>query len=136
MVDPERVDYPVTRIYSDENGVTHFEDGAVALAPGGEIGMLSDSIPGCSIVFRSTGADYDYDWHPTPARQFVLLMTGEIEVEVGDGTVRRFHAGDTLFLEDTEPPGHRTRNTGAVPRYSVFIQTDAEVGYRRPNGTE
>jgi hypothetical protein len=122
--------FPVTRIYSDSAGVTHFEDGVIELSPGGPIGMLSDPIDTARTIFRSTDADYNYDWHPTPARQFILMMSGEIEVEVGDGTVRRFAVGDALFLEDTSPPGHRTRNIGEVPRYSVFIQTESPVPYR------
>lgn len=122
--------FPVTRIHSDASGTTHFEDGMIDIAAAGPLGMLSDPIATARTIFRSTGADYDYDWHPTPARQFILMMSGEIEVEVGDGEVRRFTAGDTLFLEDTSPPGHRTRNIGAVPRYSVFIQTDAPVPFR------
>ncbi|MFW5695577.1 MAG: hypothetical protein ACOCYB_10445 [Alkalispirochaeta sp.] len=122
--------YPITRIFTDSAGITHFEDGLIDLSSAGEIGALSDPIDTNRTLFRSTGADYDYDWHPTPARQFILMMSGEIEIEVGDGAIRRFVAGDTLFLEDTTPPGHRTRNIGAVPRYSVFIQTDAPVPYR------
>ena len=123
--------YPVTRIYTDATGVTHFEDGEVVLHPGGEIGSLSESIQPSSLVLRRTDAGYDYDWHPTPARQFIFLMTGSIEIEVGDGEKRTFSGGTTLFLEDTEPPGHRTRNVGPTPRWSAFVQTDAPVDYRR-----
>ena len=122
--------FPVTRIWADDNGTTHFTDGRIDLADGGSIGMLSDLIPCEGTIFRATGADYDYDWHPTPARQFIFMMSGEIEIEVGDGEVRRFRAGDTLFLEDTEPPGHKSRNIGKVPRYSVFVRTDAPVAFR------
>ena len=122
--------FPVLRIYSDAGGVTHFEDGRIELRSAGEIGRLSDAIGPAEVVFRSTGADYDYDWHPTPARQFVVVVTGAIEIEVGDGERRVIEAGTTLFLEDTEGQGHRTRNVGAVPRYSIFIQTAAAVPYR------
>lgn len=122
--------FPVVRIYSDARGVTHFEDGRLTLRSAGEIGRLSDAVGPAEVVFRSTGADYDYDWHPTPARQFVVVVTGAIEIEVGDGERRVIEAGTTLFLEDTEGPGHRTRNVGAVPRYSIFIQTDGVVPYR------
>jgi len=82
--------YPVTRIWSDSAGVTHFEDGEISLADGGEIGMLSEPMGVDRAIFRSTGADYDYDWHPTPARQLILMMSGEIEIETGiqtDGPV-------------------------------------------------
>ncbi len=120
----------MVRIYSDTEGVTHFEDGRVELRSAGEIGRLSDVIGPAKIIFRSTGADYDYDWHPTPARQFVVVVTGAIEIQVGDGETRVVGAGTTLFLEDTEGRGHRTRNVGGVPRYSIFIQTDGAVPYR------
>lgn len=122
--------FPVVRIYSDEAGVTHFEDGRVALRSAGEIGRLSDAVGPAQVVFRSTGANYDYDWHPTPARQFVVIVTGAVEIEVGDGESRVVEAGTTLFLEDTEGRGHRTRNVGVVPRYSIFIQTEGAVPYR------
>lgn len=122
--------YPVIRVFSDDAGITHFEDGEVALYPSGPIGALSHPIAGATARFRVTGDDYDFDWHPTPARQFILLMSGAIDLEVGDGEVRTIRAGETLFLQDTEPPGHRTRNAGETPRWSVFIQTDAAVEYR------
>jgi mannose-6-phosphate isomerase-like protein (cupin superfamily) len=122
--------FPVIRIRADEAGVTHFEDGAIPLDPAGPIGSLSVPVPDARVLFRSTGPDYDYDWHPTPARQFIFMMSGEIEIETGDGEIRRIGAGQTLFLEDTTPPGHRTRNVGETPRLSVFVQTDAPVPYR------
>ncbi len=123
--------FPVTRIFADDTGTTHFEDGELRLTPAGPIGSLSEAIPGARVMFRRTDGDYDYDWHPTPARQFIFLMNGEIEIEVGDGETRRFSGGQTIFLEDTEPPGHRTRNVGEAPRWSVFVQTDAPVDYRK-----
>lgn len=123
--------FPVIRIYSDDTGVTHFEDGEVSLHPGGAIGNLSAAIGPATVHLRATGADYDYDWHPTPARQLIAMMSGAIEIEVGDGERRTITVGQTLFLEDTDPPGHRTRNIGDVPRYSIFIQTDGTIDYRR-----
>ena len=47
------------------------------------------------------------DWHPAPARQFVLLLKGELEVEVGDGERRAFTPGLIVFLEDTKGKGHK-----------------------------
>ena len=122
--------YPVVRIFTDKSGTTRFEDGEIPLQASGPIGSLSESIGEVRVQFRRTDGDYDYSWHPTPARQFIFLMNGEIEIETGDGEVRRFSGGTTLFLEDVTPPGHRTRNIGETPRWSVFARTDAPVPYR------
>ena len=37
----------------------------------------------------------------------MFLLSGQIEVEAG-GEVRRFAAGDIVFAEDTQGPGHAT----------------------------
>jgi len=48
-----------------------------------------------------------HDWHPTPARQFVLFLKGKLEVEVSDGERRAFTQGSIVFLEDTKGKGHK-----------------------------
>lgn len=111
----------ITRIRADAAGVTRFDEIEIPLESAGEIGRLSAPFRAESVVFRETGADYDYDWHPAPARQLVVLLDGEIEIEVGDGEIRRFGGGEILLLEDTTGRGHRTRNLGAVPRRSLFV---------------
>lgn len=110
----------ITRI-RNQSGVTRFDEIEIPLESAGEIGRLSAPLGTESVVFRETGADYDYDWHPAPARQLVVLLDGEIEIEVGDGEIRRFRGGEILLLEDTAGRGHRTRNVGAVPRRSLFV---------------
>ena len=120
----------VTRIRADESGITRFDEVEIPLEDAGPIGRLSSPVGAESVIFRETGADYDYDWHPAPARQLVVLLDGEIEIEVGTGDVRRFAGGEVLLLEDTAGRGHRTRNVGAVPRRSLFVplSDDARIG--------
>ena len=65
--------------------------------------------------------EYDYDWHRAPQRQFIVLLDGEIEIEVGTGEIRRFRGGEVLLVEDTEGQGHRTRSIGEAPRRSLFL---------------
>jgi hypothetical protein len=48
-----------------------------------------------------------------PRRQFVLVLVGELEVEVSDGEVRRFAPGSLILVEDTWGKGHVSRVVGA-----------------------
>ena len=73
------------------------------------------------MIFRETPGDYDYDWHPAPRRQYIVLLDGEIEITVGGGETRRFRGGDVLLVEDTTGRGHRTRAVDGRPRRSIFI---------------
>ncbi|HEY9479589.1 MAG TPA: hypothetical protein VIP79_05850 [Gemmatimonadaceae bacterium] len=114
----------VTRVFTGADGPTHFEEVDIPLEGAGSIGRLSATIPATGVIFRETPADYDFDWHPAPRRQYVVLLDGEIEITVGDGDARRFVGGDVLLLEDTTGRGHRTRTVDGRLRRSIFIALD------------
>jgi len=111
----------ITRVFADENGESHFDEREVELRDAGAIGRLSEPIPARSVIFRTNEPGYDYDWHPAPQRQFIVLLDGAIEIEVSDGERRTFRGGDVLLLEDTAGRGHRTRNVEPRERRSIFI---------------
>jgi len=111
----------VTRVYADEQGESHFDDMEIELRDAGPIGCLSEPIPAQSVIFRTNEPGYDYDWHPAPQRQFIVLLDGAIEIEVSDGGRRTFQSGEILLVEDTTGRGHRTRNIEARERRSLFI---------------
>ena len=84
----------IVRIYTGDDGESHFEEIEVNLSQESIAGMLSELQPATGIVFRETGPDYDYNWHNAPRRQYVITLRGEFEVEIGDGSVRRLGPGD------------------------------------------
>ncbi|APW60519.1 hypothetical protein [Paludisphaera borealis] len=114
----------ITRVFSDLEGESHFDEFEVPLHDRGAIGRLSDELPVRSIRFRLNDSGYDYDWHVAPHRQFVLLIDGGIEVETSDGETRRLKSGEILLLEDTSGRGHRTRNLEVRERRSAFVVID------------
>ncbi len=113
--------FPVTRIFSDEHGDSHFDDIAIPMESAGEIGFLSTLHPASGIIFREVVPEYDYDFHNAPARQYLILLDGQIEIETSLGDVRTFRAGEVLLLEDVTGKGHRTRNLIQEKRRSIFI---------------
>ena len=113
--------FPITRIYSDVNGDTHFEDISVPMESAGDIGSLSEAVPAKSIIFREVEPSYDYDFHNAPQRQYIMLLDGEIEIETSLGEKRRFGAGEILLVEDTTGKGHRTKNVNVTRRRSIFV---------------
>jgi hypothetical protein len=114
-------EFKITRIYADAAGDTHFEEDSVPLVSAGDIGFLSDPGEVESIIFRKVLPGYDYDFHRAPARQYIVLLDGEIEIETSLGDKRQFQAGEVLLVEDTTGKGHRTRNLMPAVRQSIFI---------------
>lgn len=113
--------FPVTRIYSDENGDSHFEDILIPMNDTGDIGALSEIQPVRGIIFREVEPSYDYDFHRAPQKQYIILLDGGIEIETSLGETRKFNEGAILLVEDTTGKGHRTKNLKPEKRRSIFI---------------
>lgn len=111
----------VTRIYSDAAGDSRFETVSIPLHPAGMVGMLSEPVQTGNLIFREVSATYDWDFHPAPQRQYIVLLDGEIEIETSTGEKRIFRGGEILLVEDTSGKGHRTRNIQQHTRKSLFI---------------
>ena len=118
----------ITRLYSDKNGESHFEDIDIPLKDGGDIGSLSDILPVNGMMLRENPGDYNYDWHPAPRKQYIVMLEGILVVEVSDGEQRTFPPGDILLVEDTEGKGHKSWVPDAKPRKSLFIAIGDKTG--------
>lgn len=102
----------ITRLYTGKDGESHFEEIEV------EIENLQ---PGEGIIFRRAPPSHVQDWHPAPRRQYVITLSGQGEIETGDGTKRRFGPGDIILADDTTGRGHITRVVGNEPRVYIAI---------------
>jgi len=117
------------RVYADANGESHFEDVEVELtlvdfAPPAPPMNLSAFTPATRFGFLSAPLGWYGDWHPTPRRQIFFQLSGEIEVEVSDGDVRRFGPGSVILLEDTWGKGHTTRVVGTADVLLAVVQLE------------
>jgi hypothetical protein len=113
--------FQITRLYSDCNGDSHFEDVQIPLSEAGSVGNLSQELPAKGVVFREVEPSYDWNFHTAPRKQYIILLDGEIEIETSLGDKRTFKAGQVLLVEDTRGKGHKTRNLQPIKRKSVFI---------------
>lgn len=111
----------ITRLFSDEHGESHFVDIDIPLKSAGEIGRLSEIIPVKGMMLRENPGDYNYDWHPAPQKQYIVMLEGMLVVEVSDGEQRSFPPGDILLVEDLDGKGHKSWVPDGKPRKSLFI---------------
>jgi len=108
-----------TRLYSDDNGESHFEDCDVTFelvdfappAPPLDFASLGKAAS-CSIIRGDPG--WEGDWHPAPARAVHFYLSGGVEAETSDGEIRRIGAGEIVLVEDTWGRGHRSRIVGST----------------------
>src|SRR5215813_10501642 len=107
-----------TRIYADAEGESHFEDVDVPLSDFGSVGHLSTTIPVSSIQFRENDADYNWDFHNAPKRQFIILLDGIIEITTSLIDIGTFKKKKKIKVENTKEKCNKTKNITNTKRNS------------------
>lgn len=120
----------ITRIFTGPDGLAHAEDIE-----------LNRNARGVTEMFKATGAQFSVrpptpgakpdttaaapsdapGWHTGPARQFVITLSGNSEVEVSGGVHVAAGPGHINLIEDTTGKGHITRNFGPEDRVVLTI---------------
>ena len=107
----------ILRIYADEEGCSHFKSEPIQLdlhdyAPPAPSLLISSKENATSSQFLELPVGWYGDWHPTPVRQWLILISGTCEFETGDGKKCVQKAGDVVMLDDIVGKGHQTRVIG------------------------
>src|SRR3990172_11383639 len=98
------------RLYTGADGQSHVESIDLAKTPEWTQGLAA-----MQIAFREWAVGQYLDWHPAPRRQFVIILAGQLEIGLGDGSKHVFGPGDARLVEDTTGQGHTTRGHGNQP---------------------
>lgn len=122
----EKFGVPYTRIYTDAQGESHFEDGFLRLnevdLQSGDIsaGMMNLQVSNQALLMMlQPGAEED--WHPTPSAQYLVVIQGISEVGVSDGEVRQFGPGSLVLMDDATGKGHTTKTVGDEDHIALLI---------------
>ena len=61
------------------------------------------------------------DWHPAPQRQFVIILSGQLQITYVDGSTKVFGPGDARLVENVTGKGHQTMALGDEPCITATI---------------
>jgi hypothetical protein len=114
----------ITRFYATETGESRFAEVEVPIVHGqkdadGHILRFSNSYASPNVRFAELPDGMVQGWHHAPARQIVVLLSGELEVGTSDGQTRRWQAGGAFLADDLTGKGHTTRTIGG-PAHVLF----------------
>jgi len=134
----------ITRIFTGQDGLAHAEDIELNLNARGATDMLKATGAEFSVRPPTAGANPRNTaatdagapgWHTGPARQFVITLSGNSEVEVSGGVHVAAGPGHINLIEDITGKGHITRNFGPDDRIALTIPLAEGVvidGVRKP----
>ena len=115
-----------TRLLSDEQGQSHFDAVELEFASTDYVegsGPLKLSLPQVAVGYRfmDAPAGWTSDWHPSSARNFFVVLSGEWEITASDDEARRFKTGDVLLVEDVTGKGHRSRVVSEADSLALMV---------------
>ena len=106
----------ISRIYTGDDGQAHIDEIDV------------DSFPNPQSLSEITGLQFRVqqpgrfaDWHVESRRNYIITLSGEGEIGLGDGSLHRFGPGAVVLVEDLTGQGHTTRVTSDIPRVTIAV---------------
>ncbi len=106
----------IYHLYSGNDGQSHIKELDLAEHP-----ELTSPHAVTTATFREWPPGHFIDWHPAPRRQYIVSLSGLLEIDLGDGTKWRFGPGDARLIEDTTGQGHTTSVPGDEPNVHMII---------------
>jgi quercetin dioxygenase-like cupin family protein len=116
-----------TKIFTNEDEETHFTDVEIKFesdnfAPPAPPLNRSPYNPATQYAFLLFPSGWFGDWHPTPCKQIFFILSGECEVQVSTGELRRFSPGSIILAEDTWGKGHVSKVVGSMDMVVAVVQ--------------
>lgn len=109
----------IPTIVNDGRAQSYWDHYEIALQ-GKVAWMLSEQQCALNFRLRSSAAGYQSDWHVAGDPTLLIIQAGTIELELRDGSSKRFSAGEMFVAQDyltdgvkfNELIGHRARVIG------------------------
>mgnify|MGYP000616181491 CR=1 FL=1 len=95
----------ILRMYGGDDGQSHFQELDLPTEGWQPVALK----PGADVFFRSFPEGEFHDWHNESRRQYAFILSGEVQFQVGDSSVRNLGPGGVFLGEDLTGQGHTSR---------------------------
>jgi quercetin dioxygenase-like cupin family protein len=99
----------VVRIYAGQDGESHFENTEIPLPIVNGDTSCSQTFKAAEFSFRGSHGKKTSGFHTVPCRQLIVMIEGEMEIEVSGGSKRIFRPGQIILADDTTGHGHKSK---------------------------
>jgi hypothetical protein len=120
-----------TVLFTDRDGRARFRDETIPLDEGTPQSMFSSLRPSGGYQLRESPLGFRSQFHVTTNPQWVIILSGQMEIGLQDGTSRIFSPGEHFYSADLLPEGaifdatvhgHWSRQVGPDPLRTLFVR--------------
>jgi hypothetical protein len=114
--------FKYVRLYAGADGESHFEEQEFPYNDR----QMSEFMALKGWLVRTNTATYDLGFHTAPRRQYIVNLSGMVEIEASDGEKRNFGPGTIMLAEDTTGKGHKSHAVSSEDRASLWLMLPDE----------
>ncbi len=111
----------MTVLETKEDGKSYFSEKIIETSIKHPLGVYSNPFASNKIQFREFSKGQLYPMHNAPQVQYVIYLSGKVQVSASGGETKIFKPGDVLLVKDIEGEGHETQTLS--DGQSVIIPT-------------
>ena len=104
------------RMFADGNGDTTWEPIDLDEHPD-----WLQGVDATNIRFGVRPPDVEQDWHPAPQRQFVIILSGQLQITYPDDSTKVFGPSDARLMDNITGKGHKTIAVGGEPCVTATV---------------
>ena len=118
-------------LFTDTDGRARFREEAVPLSEGKPQARLSALMPSGGLQLRHSPVGFRSSFHCTETPQWVVILSGQMQIGLRDGSSRVFGPGQHFFSADVLPAGqtfddrvhgHWSCQVGGEPLATLFVR--------------
>ena len=118
-------------LFTDTDGRARWREHALPLTEGTPQAALSALQPSGGYQLRESPVGFRSQFHVTVTPQWVVILSGQMEIGLQDGSSRVFGPGEHFYSADVLPAGstfdasvhgHWSRQVGDQPLRTLFIR--------------
>lgn len=120
-----------TVLFTDTDGRARFREEAIPLDQGTPQALLSALMPSQGLQLRRSPVGFRSAFHVSSHCQWVIILQGQMEIGLQDGSSKLFGPGQHFYSADLLPEGavfdpqvhgHWSRQAGSEELVTVFVR--------------
>lgn len=112
----------IPRIYAGADGGSRMDTVTLPRAPGVDPKALIGRLNSTDVEIGVSPPGTFIDWHRVSTPRLLVVLSGTLEVGLGDGSKHLLHAGDIALADDLTGQGHTSRTVGTTPAMAMTVR--------------
>ena len=116
----------IKRVYTGEGGRSTMDEVELPRVSGGDGRSVGTRLYATDVEMGLSAPGSFIDWHGVTTPRLLVVISGELEIGLGDGTTHVLTPGTIVLVMDMTGKGHTSRSIGRVPVQVATIRLPSD----------